>query len=293
MWFDYYIKAISLFENLVQSVVSVVKVGLLSKYILPKFSNQKTNASILGNGPSLNQALADNLDFLKETDMYCVNLFALSSVYASLKPQNYVLLDPAFFMFSEQNDGRQDIKKTFDAIIQQTDWSMRLFVPARSKKSYIVKKLKLEKPNIQICFFNYTIVRGFPAFRHWFFKHNLGMPQCQNILAAALYVALLQDYKNVYLFGADHSWHEEIRITEQNEFEMRQVHFYDNANNVKHEKVIDVRNNSRPRLHAQFLSLHKVFYSYEILGAFAKFRKINVLNASKKTYIDAFERVSV
>ncbi len=293
MWFDYYIKTSAFFENSLQSAVSVVKVLLLSKLGLPKFSNQKPNASILGNGPSLNQALADKLDFLKETDIYCVNLFALSTVYASLKPENYVLLDPAFFMFSEQNDGRQDIKKTFDAITEQTDWPMRLFVPARSKSSYIVKKLKQERPNIQICFFNYTIVRGFPIFRHWFFKHNLGMPQCQNILAASLYVALLQDYKNVYLFGADHSWHEEIRITEQNEFEMRQVHFYDNANNVKHEKVIDVRNNSRPRLHAQFLSLHKVFYSYEILGAFAKSRNINVLNASSKTYIDAFERVTV
>ena len=293
MLFDYYIKTGAFFENSLQSVVSVMKVIVLSKLGLPKFSNQKPNASILGNGPSLNQALADNLDFLKETDIYCVNLFALSTVYASLKPQNYVLLDPAFFMFSEQNDGRQDIKKTFDAIIQQTDWPMRLFVPARSKSSYIVKKLKQERPNIQICFFNYTIVRGFPIFRHWFFKHNLGMPQCQNILAASLYVALLQDYKNIYLFGADHSWHEEIRITEQNEFEMRQVHFYDNANNVKHEKVVDVRNNSRPRLHAQFLSLHKVFYSYEILETFAKSRHINVLNASRKTYIDAFERVTV
>lgn len=293
MLFDYYIKTGAFFENSLQSVVSVMKVIVLSKLGLPKFSNQKPNASILGNGPSLNQALADNLDFLKETDIYCVNLFALSTVYASLKPQNYVLLDPAFFMFSEQIDGRQDIKKTFDAIIQQTDWPMRLFVPARSKSSYIVKKLKQERPNIQIYFFNYTIVRGFPVFRHWFFKHNLGMPQCQNILAASLYVALLQDYKNIYLFGADHSWHEEIRITEQNEFEMRQVHFYDNANNVKHEKVIDVRNNSRPRLHAQFLSLHKVFYSYEILETFAKSRHINVLNASRKTYIDAFERVTV
>jgi hypothetical protein len=293
MLFDYYIKTGAFFENSLQSVVSVLKVILLTKLGIPKFSNQKTNASILGNGPSLSQTLADNLSFLKETEMYCVNLFALSKVYASLKPENYVLLDPAFFMFNEQNDSRQDIKKTFDAIIQQTDWSMRLFVPARSRNSYIVKKIKQESPNIQICFFNYTIVRGFPTFRHWFFEHNFGMPQCQNILAASLYVALLQDYKNIYLFGADHSWHEEIRITDQNEFEMRQVHFYDNATHVKHEKVIDVRNNSRPKLHAQFLSLHKVFYSYEILGAFAKFRKINVLNASKKTYIDAFERVTV
>ena len=293
MLFDYYIKIGAFFENLLQSVFSVVKVILLSKLGLPKFSNQKTNASILGNGPSLNQALADNLNFLKETDIYCVNLFALSTVYASLKPQNYVLLDPAFFIFSEQNDDRQDIKKTFDAIIQQTYWSMRLFVPARSLNSYIVKKIKQERSNIQICFFNYTIVRGFPAFRHWFFEHNLGMPQCQNILAASLYVALLQDYKNIFLFGADHSWHEEIRITDQNEFEMRQVHFYDDATHLKHENVIDVRNNSRPRLHAQFLSLHKVFYSYEILNTFALYRFIKVLNSSTKSYIDVFDKVRV
>jgi hypothetical protein len=293
MLFDYYIKIGAFFENLLQSVVSVVKVILLSKLGLPKFANQKTNASILGNGPSLNQALTDKLGFLKETDIYCVNLFALSTVYASLKPQNYVLLDPAFFMFNEKNNSRQDIKKTFDVIIQDTDWSMRFFVPARSRNSYIVKKITQERPNIQIFFFNYTIVRGFPAFRHWFFEHNFGMPQCQNILAASLFVALLQEYKNIYLFGADHSWHEEIRITDQNEFEMRQVHFYDHTSNVKHEKVIDVRNNSLPKLHAQFLSLHKVFYSYEILGVFAKFRKINVLNASKKSFIDAFERVTV
>ena len=132
----------------------MIKVILLSKFGLSKFSNQKPNASILGNGPSLNQALADNLGFLKETDIYCVNLFALSTVYASLKPQNYVLLDPAFFMFNEQNDSRQDIKNSFDAIIQQTNWSMRLFVPFLSRNSYIIKKIKQERPNIQICLLN-------------------------------------------------------------------------------------------------------------------------------------------
>ena len=74
---------------------------------------------------------------------------------------------------------------------------------------------------------------------------------------------------------------------------MRQVHFYDNTSEIKHEKVVDVRNNSRPRLHAQFLSLHKVFYSYEILQAFAEFKKIKILNASTKSYVDAFEKIKI
>ncbi len=293
MWFDYYIKTGIFFENILQSTISVMKVLLLSKFNLPKFSNKKNNASILGNGPSLNQTLADNLNFLTETDTYCVNNFASSPVYAQIKPQNYVILDPAFYMFSPENDARQDIKQTLEAILSFTDWKMRFFVPTRSRNAFIVRQLKQHKPNIEVCFFNYTIVRGFAFFRHWFFKQNLGTPQCQNVMAVCIYVALLQNYKNIYLFGADHSWHEEIRINEQNEFEMRQVHFYDKTSEIKHEKVVDVRNNSRPRLHAQFLSLHKVFYSYEILQAFAEFKKTKILNASTKSYVDAFEKIKI
>ncbi len=281
------------FENFFQSMLSLAKVLLMSSFNLPKFLNQKPTASILGNGPSLNQSLEESLAFIKETDIYCVNNFASSSIYTAIKPQNYVMLDPAYFLYSAENSERKDIEKTLEAILSLTDWNMKIFFPAKHRNSYLVNEIRKAKPTIQICFFNYTIVRGFVFFRNWFFKHNLGMPQCQNIMGACIYVALVQNYSTIYLFGADHSWHEEIRITEQNELEMRQVHFYDNTSNTKYQKVVDVRDNTKPKLHSQFLSLHKAFFSYEILNTFAEYRNTKILNASKKSYIDTFERISL
>ncbi len=284
---------LTFFQNLLDSCISLAKVLLISRFSLSKFHKNRETASILGNGPSLNQSLEESGQFIKSTDIYCVNNFALSQVYTVVQPQNYVMLDPAYFLYSPANAARKDVEQNIKAILEHTSWQMRLFVPSGFRDSFIVKEILKNKPNIRVCFFNYTIVRGFEWFRHWFFRNNLGMPQCQNILAACTYLAVLQGYKEIYLWGADHSWHEEIRISENNELEMRQLHFYDNQSQIKHEKVIDVRNNSRPKLHAQFLSLHKAFYAYEILQKFAISKGVKILNASKKSYIDAFDRIIV
>ncbi len=284
---------LAFFQKLLDACVSLGKVLLMSRFSLPKFQKVKERASVLGNGPSLNHALEESGQFIKSTDVYCVNNFALSKVYTVVQPQNYVMLDPAYFLYSPTNAARKDVEQNINAILENTSWQMRLFVPSGFRHSFIVSEIIKHKPNIKVYYFNYTIVRGFEWFRHWFFRKNLGMPQCQNILAACTYLTILQGYKEVYLWGADHSWHEEIRINENNELEMRQLHFYDNQNQIKHEKVIDVRNNSRPKLHAQFLSLHKAFFSYEILQKFALSMEVKILNASKKSYIDAFDRVSI
>ena len=43
----------------------------------------------------------------------------------------------------------------------------------------------------------------------------------------------------------------------------------------------------------QFLSLHKAFKGYEVLARYAKFRGVKVLNASKRSYIDVFEKIKL
>lgn len=291
--FSIYLQIGLFFKNLFSSLLSIVKVFLLSKFFvkLPKPTLKK--ASILGNGPSLRTTLASDLSFIETTDIYAVNLFASSAEFTQIKPQNYVMLDPAFFLFSQENNGREDIKKTLDCLIKNTSWEMNLFVPQKAKKSFLVKEIAQNNQNIQFQYFNYTIVEGFTWFRHRMFNLNLGMPQCQNILACALFLAIRRKYDEIYLFGADHSWHEEIRVSESNDIEVKQVHFYDKADQVKHQKVLDVNTKTHSDLQAIFLSLYKVFYGYGILKQYADYQSIKVLNASKKSYIDTFERVSL
>lgn len=279
------------FQHLFGSFLSVAKIILLSKFSLklPKATLKK--ASILGNGPSLKTTLATDLDFIKTTDIYAVNLFSSSAEFTQIRPQNYVILDPAFFLFSPTNDGRADIKKALHCLITNTSWEMKLFVPYKAKNSYFVQQISKDNQSVQFYYFNYTIVEGFAWFRHRVFNLNVGMSQCQNILACALFLAIRRRYDEIYLFGADHSWHEEIRVSETNEIEVKQVHFYDNAAQVKHQKVLDVNTNVHSNMQTIFLSLYKAFYGYGILKQYADYQSVKVYNASAKSYIDAFERV--
>lgn len=291
--FSIYLQIGVFFKNLFSSLMSIVKVFLLSKFFvkLPKTTLKK--ASILGNGPSLRTTLSSDLNFIETTDIYAVNLFASSEEFTQIKPQNYIMLDPAFFLFSQENNGREDIKKTLDYLIKNTTWEMNLFVPQKAKKSFLVKEIAQNNQNIQFQYFNYTIVEGFAWFRHRIFNLNLGMSQCQNILACALFLAIRRQYDEIYLFGADHSWHEEIRVSESNDIEVKQVHFYDKADQVKHQKVLNVNTKTHSDLQAIFLSLYKVFYGYGILKQYADYQLVKVFNASKKSYIDTFERVNL
>ncbi|CAH0994316.1 hypothetical protein EMA8858_00425 [Emticicia aquatica] len=288
-----YLQIGQFFKSLFSSFLSILKVILLSKFSLKLPKPTLKKASILGNGPSLRATLSNDLAFIKTTDIYAVNLFASSAEFVQIQPQNYVMLDPAFFLFDTENSSRLDIKKTLDCLIQHTNWEMNLYVPYRAKKSYLVEKIKKENHFIKIVFFNYTIIEGFSWFRHQLFNLNLGMTQCQNILACTLFLAIRRQYDEIFLFGADHSWHEEIKVSENNDIEIKQIHFYDNTAQVKHQKILDVNTKVHSNLETIFLSLYKVFYGYGILKKYADYQSVRVFNASGKSYIDSFERVKL
>lgn len=281
-----FIESFQLFLSYILGTIgSIPKIILLSKKTKSYPQTSYKNASILGNGPSLNDSLQNHLDFLKNTEIYCVNNFASYPIFEELQPQNYVLLDPAFYQYSPQNNGHKIVENTVHAF-EKTCWKMNVFLPTSAKKSYLVKQLKANT-FIHIYYFNYTIIKGFKAWNHFLFNLNLGMPQCQNILAAALFVGIQRNHEQIYLFGGDHSWHEELRL-EDNELISKETHFY--ASNAKVDKISD-KPSSVNKMYKIFQSLSKAFYSYEALADYAKSKGLTVYNASSKSYIDTFEKI--
>ena len=277
----------------VDTVLSLLKVLIKSRFSIDFPTPQRPACSILGNGPSLRQSLDNDLAFIRETETVCVNNFASSPEYAQVQPANYALLDPAFFLYSEQNNGRKDVEKTIRCLINLTVWPLNLFVPQSARGCYLVNQLASQHPQVRIVYYNYTVVRGYAWFRHFIFSKGWGMPQSQNILAASLYLAITRRFNEVYLFGADHSWHEEIRISDTNEMLIKQEHFYDKPGEATYVPVYDVVKQQTSRMSAQFASLSKAFYSYEILRDYAAAMNVRVLNASAKSYVDAFTRVKL
>ena len=282
------------FSNLSASALSLIKVLIRSRWGVELPVRQQARCSVLGNGPSLNDSLANHLDFLLETELICVNGFALTDYFTRLRPANYILADPNCFTFNDATTGREDLHQILVALIEQVNWSMRLFIPNFARGSYFIRKLEAGNPGIALIYYNPTIIRGFTGFRHWLYKANLGMPQAQTVIVTALFLMINRKFDQIFLFGADTSWHEQIRISDTNQLLIKQVHFYDKAKDVAFMPVYsDAQRTQTFTMASQFLSLHKVFRGYEVLRQYADYRQVRVLNASSKSYIDALERVVI
>jgi hypothetical protein len=289
-------KSVSQFLNdLFASLLSLIKVIIRSRHASQLPERQRPACSVLGNGPSLNQSLTDHFDFIQQTEIVCVNNFAHADVFFQLRPQAYVLLDPGYFVFTGGADQREDIRRTLSVLLEQVNWPMTLYVPHFAKNSYLVQQLQQSQSPVKIQYFNYTVVKGFRRLAFWLISKGFGMPQSQTVIIAALALMVSRRFETVYLFGADASWHEQIRLNDQNQLLMQQLHFYDNNKDVQHLPIIDVRPRQQrtSTMAAQFLSLHKAFKGYETIRDYADYQDVKVLNASAKSYVDAFDRVVV
>jgi hypothetical protein len=254
---------------------------------MPKPKEEK--CIVLANGPSLKTSLEKHPDFFKEHPLVCVNTFSVTKEYSILKPGNYVILDPFFWK------GKTDIiLQTLRDIEEKTTWPMNLFVPQRSSKSGVFKKLQKNNPNIKLVTFNYTVFKGFTKFAHFFYRKNLAMPQSPNVTISSLFLSVNMGYKEIYLVGADHTWHENVHVNDDNILCSRNVHFYDNTPVTTYVPFLkEGRPDETQKTYEFFTMWARTFYGYFLINEYASKYKCRILNASEHSFIDAFERIKL
>lgn len=277
------------FQRLSDSLISVVRVVLLSKpIVLPKASVK--SCVILGNGPSLNTTLAKHRDWLSTQYLVAVNHFVSSHAYQELKPSSYILQAPEFYMDVPPTDVHKVARTSlWTQLAEKTTWPLNLFIPVHAKKStYFLGLEKIHSnSNLHIHYFNPTPVEGFESFKFALFKSNFGMPRPHNVLLPALFLMLNSGIRTIYITGADHSWHETIKIT-SNGPQVDHSHFYDQ----KEERFPMFKLDGKPYfIHDMFRKWYLAFKGYHELNSYASHLGASILNASERSYIDAFPRV--
>ena len=111
-----------------QSLASLAKVALLSRRpSVAVTAGKDEELVVLGNGPSLNDTVADHSDFLASRRLLAVNFAANTPLFRQLKPDYYVLADPHFF----NPQGNPAVAALWDAIAS-ADWRMTLMVPVKA-----------------------------------------------------------------------------------------------------------------------------------------------------------------
>ena len=169
---------------------------------------------------------------------------------------------------------------------------MHLLVPNGAKKSKLIHELK-ENKNIEVHYVNYVVFRGFDSIAHYFFRRKRAMMQCQNILVASCFLAINMGYERIELFGADHDWHNSLQLNSENKLCIADGHFYDKTKEPKLVPFLKLHSSDTYTLAEIFQVYSRVFRGHEKIKKYADSRGSKIYNASEKSFIDSYERISI
>ena len=264
----------------VDTIASLLKVPLMSGKASPALPAREDTVIIMGNGPSLRDAIENDFDILMAHPRLAVNLSALAPDFRRLKPDYYLLADIAFFL--KKKTGK--VPQLWDTLAA-VDWPMILFLPASAKKMPEVKALP---GNITVKWYNLTPAEGWTPVMHRLYRSGLAMPRPRNVIVPSIMSLMREGFRNIALIGADHNWSQTLWVTERNRVVSVQPHFYkdDDAELRRAEEIF-----SNVHIHDVYRNYAIAFKSYFDVKAYADRMGCRIINCTPGSFIDAFPRM--
>lgn len=247
----------------------------------------KPSVVILGNGPSLAEDLPRLIERREhETkDVMAVNFFALDERFETVRPAYYVLSDPMFFRDSECRDRVAALYRTLDS---KVTWPMTLYVQFYNPEKFDYRAA-LPNPRIRIVRFHTQVYRGFGSVGFWLFRHGLGSANFGTVVQVGEYVALLLGYRQIELYGVDHTLLDGLCVDDANRLCRADRHYYDagpRAPQPIYMKVPHV-----PYTMSVYLAeVAELFRGHEVLRDYAASLGARIVNRTRGSMIDAYER---
>ena len=278
-------------RNLIRTVGLLLRVARKSRYPA-KMSNDPLRGAVcfvLGNGPSLNTDINEELDIFRTGDTFCVNEFAETDLYKKIQPKYYVFADPFYWSSTPPELLMSSRNRLFGEILNKTSWPLTIYVPFEAEGLF--EGVFAHNKNISLSFYNTTEFYGEKAIVNKLYDLGLCMPAPQNVLISALFLSLFLGYKKIILLGADHSWHETLALDDANRVCVKDRHFYNEDAKLTPWSMDGTEENIWT-MDAIFHALAKMFEGYWKIEEYAKHLDAEVYNASSVTYIDAFKRMS-
>ena len=251
--------------------------------------NSNLSLCILGNGPSLKKDKLTLKQHDDKTDFCCVNHFAEDDIYVVLRPKYYFFADEYFFIDDVHPKWVEKREKTFKKINDETTWKMQIFIPCTADilvlQKFITNKfISINKLNLQSVNHNSKNILG----KYLFNTGRFG-PMFHNVIPYCMYVFMFANYKNIYLYGADMSFHKDIEVDQKtNELLFTSKHFNEpDTKEVLRKNPYLVEKWSMSEI---LYSSYLVFKSHETIKDYADLKGINIINSSSHSLIDAYKR---
>ncbi len=278
-----YDKKVEPFYNFWDAFFSIVRLIGQSKFRKTSpMSHNHDKCLILGNGPSLLNTLENNHNHLCNYDIIAVNFFATTPEYIKYKPDKYVLCDPAFWFDAPIDTILQKVNQLFKTMTETTQWPLQLYLPYQAKKNGKIEEIIKNNSYISIVYYNKTKYEGWG--QNFIYSKQWGMPRAQNVLNAALMLAIYSNYQQIYLAGADNDWVSNIWVDEQNEVRINDTHFYN------YEEARTKARYWHMSIDEAMLCFYFAFITYNRINTYALTKGIIIRNSNPLSYIDVFEK---
>lgn len=283
-----YFKVIAFIESVLNAFIVLIlnlkNIG--TRQHLP--ANQSDVLHIIGTGPSLSSDFPRLLQSRKGASCMAVNTFVLQEMYGLIQPEFYVLFDPVYFQPSQLERINREKESLLKALVQHTHWEMVLLMPLMAKNSEFCQQLRRQCPTIRPVFLkNIPVIGGMTSVNLWLFRRGLANPLYQNVLVACIYIALKMNHRSVQLWGADHSWLPNLQVMPDNSLVLVDKHIdHSDTDTIK----ITTETGADQQLHVFIHQLAAMFREYHVLRRFADSLSIPIVNNTRSSFIDAFEK---
>lgn len=247
--------------------------------------------AILANGPSLRDTFndVDDYKFIAKKDIFVMNSFMQDEQFFVLKPKYLCIMDEAYWIQPKHlhkrfEKDREQLKKV--------NWDMIFFMPKQAKQDNAFKKLLSENKYIKPKYINITTpFKTKDKYLFNLYKENKAMPEPQSVLVACIYIAINLGYKNIFLYGADNSWHLSLIVNDDNIPCFMDKHFYDKKEVIKYEPLYKTYTDKEfVKIREEFEAMVILHKSYEKIREYSQVMGSNIYNLSKFSCIDVFDR---
>jgi hypothetical protein len=291
---------VRLIKGVIKSLLKFCKDSVLFVYFLLNLVRHKSlpnpikkkysgTVAVLANGPSLKEVISYLAvdDEFKNSDFIVMNFFAFDDVFFKIKPKHYCLADPIFIQSVYKNK-KEQVLNLFRILQEKVDWNLTIYVPGYALKSHLAFS-GLTNPfikHIPVSAVNYS---GYERFRFFFYKNGLAMPRVQSVANMAIYVALNAGYSHINLYGVDHSFFDSLCVNDNNQLCNRSRHFYDNTQEELLKPIMRC-DDLIYKISDYINDIAFIFKSHDLLSAYARFLHARIVNCTKGSMIDSYER---
>lgn len=275
-----FIEFAKIFLFIINEILQLIFVAILYVYFpkstKPSKKIQYKPLVIAVNGPSFR---LDKISYFKEeADFLFVNDFAIKEreLFFQYKPRFYGLLDPTYYDINHK-----DYKKIYE-VLHLINWDMTIIC-------FSYQNMEIHNSNID--FYKITPIKykgKFNLLTYFFASKNIAAYGFSGVLEGSIFAALINNYKKIYLIGADNNIFLEFNVDIDNNVYRDYKHFYGS------EKII-VTGSQIPKghLYEYFFGIYSNFKNLYDLSILAKKLNAQIINTTPDSFIDVFEKVEI